>query len=95
MPDGEDFIVLASNFGQERPPAWWLNLRAAPDAVVLLRGRAVAVRARELDGDERTTVLARATAHNKQWRSYASSVRRTIPVVRLERAPAPRESDPA
>ena len=85
MRDGEDFIVMASNFGQERAPAWWFNLRAAPDAVVFLRGRAIAVRARELVGDERTTVLTRATAYNKQWRAYASSMHRTLPVVRLER----------
>jgi deazaflavin-dependent oxidoreductase (nitroreductase family) len=86
MPDGQNFIVIASNFGQEHPPAWWLNLRAAPDADVQLRGRRIAVRAVELDGDERARVLERAKTYNKQWRSYATSVTRTLPVVRLERA---------
>ena len=28
MPDDDGFVVLASNFGQEHPPAWWLNLEA-------------------------------------------------------------------
>jgi len=84
MPDGETFVVLASNFGQEHPPTWWLNLQATPDAAVLLGGRRVPVRARELQGEERASVLTRAIAYNKQWRAYAGMLRRPLPVVRLE-----------
>jgi len=84
MPDEGGFIVMASNFGQEHPPAWWLNLQATPDAAVQLQGREIAVRARELEGNERTSVLARAIAYNKQWRGYATKLHRTLPVVRLE-----------
>jgi deazaflavin-dependent oxidoreductase (nitroreductase family) len=84
MPDGGGFIVLASNFGQEHPPAWWLNLQVRPSARVYLRGRLVTVAARELEGDERTSVLDRAAAHNRQWRGYATRMRRTLPVIRLE-----------
>jgi len=86
MPDGDGFVVLASNFGGERPPAWWVNLRASPAAVVECRGRRIPVRARELAGDERAVTLARAKAYNKQWRGYAASLQRPLPVVRLEPA---------
>ena len=24
--DGDDFVVVGSNGGDDRPPAWWLNL---------------------------------------------------------------------
>jgi deazaflavin-dependent oxidoreductase (nitroreductase family) len=85
MPDGDGYVVLASNFGQEQPPAWWLNLQATPTAVVQISGRRVAVRARELEGEERTRALARAAAHNKQWRAYVATMQRPLPVVRLER----------
>ena len=89
MPDGDAFVVLASNFGQNRSPAWWQNLQARPDTAVHVAGRRVPVRARELIGRERDVVLSRAMAHNKQWRAYATTMRRTLPVVRLERqAPA-------
>ena len=30
LADGEAFVVLASNAGAPRPPAWWLNLLADP-----------------------------------------------------------------
>jgi deazaflavin-dependent oxidoreductase (nitroreductase family) len=85
MPDGDAFVVIASNFGQEHPPAWWLNLCAEPDATVQLGGRRIAVRARELEGEEREATLQRAAAYNKQWRSYVTNVARKLPVVRLER----------
>jgi len=85
MPDGHAFVVLASNFGAERPPSWWVNLQASPDAVVEWRGRRVRVRARELHGDERASMIERAVAYNKQWRSYAATLHRHLPVVRLER----------
>jgi deazaflavin-dependent oxidoreductase (nitroreductase family) len=85
MPDGDAFIVIASNFGQEHPPAWWLNLCARPDAAVQVRGRRIAVAAHELKGQERDAMLRRAAAYNKQWRSYMTSVVRELPIVRLER----------
>lgn len=85
MPEGDDFVVLASNFGQEHPPAWWLNLQVTPNATVKVGGRRISVRARELLGDERDSVLDRAMSYNKQWHSYATSLQRKLPVVRLER----------
>lgn len=85
MPDGDGFVVLASNFGREQLPAWWQNLRAQPAAVVYVAGRRIPVRARELGGREREATLSRAKAYNKQWRAYAQTMTRTLPVVRLER----------
>lgn len=87
MPDGADFVVIASNYGGERPPAWWLNLSADPGAVVQVSGRSVPVRARALAGAERDAMLARAVAYNRQWRGYARTVQRELPIVRLERSP--------
>jgi F420H(2)-dependent quinone reductase len=85
MPDGEAFIVVASNFGSERPPAWWINLQAEPRAMVECRGQRFGIVARDLDGPEREATLARVKVYNKQWREYTASLRRTLPIVRLER----------
>ena len=32
LADGDTFVVVASNAGAARPPAWYLNLRANPHA---------------------------------------------------------------
>lgn len=39
MPDGDDLVVVASNLGAERPPAWWLNLQASDEGLALVGGR--------------------------------------------------------
>jgi deazaflavin-dependent oxidoreductase (nitroreductase family) len=52
MPDRGSFVVIASYGGEDRDPAWWQNLKANPDAGVLLDGRQTKVRAREADGPE-------------------------------------------
>jgi F420H(2)-dependent quinone reductase len=86
MPHGDDFVVLASNYGQERPPAWWFNLQAQPEAHVLVSGRRVPVTARVLEGDEREAIVPTARGYNVQWREYFASVQRELPIVCLERS---------
>jgi deazaflavin-dependent oxidoreductase (nitroreductase family) len=94
LPHGDAFLVLASNYGQERAPAWWFNLQARPDAFVLTQGRRVPVRARVLEGEERAAMVPIARDYNKQWREYLTSVERTIPFVLLERQPGPEAVTP-
>src|SRR5207245_7501216 len=36
--DGERLVVIGSNAGNPRPPAWALNLEATPEAAVQVRG---------------------------------------------------------
>ncbi|HEX6658599.1 MAG TPA: nitroreductase family deazaflavin-dependent oxidoreductase, partial [Ilumatobacter sp.] len=38
IQDGEHLVTLAMNGWGEKDPAWWLNLRAQPDATVELKG---------------------------------------------------------
>jgi deazaflavin-dependent oxidoreductase (nitroreductase family) len=86
MPDGDAFIVIASNYGGERPPGWWMNLSSLPEGIVHVSGRSIPVRARVLVGDERDAMLKRAVVYNRQWRGYTRSVQRELPVIRLERS---------
>ena len=54
VEDGANLVTLAMNGWGEKDPAWWLNLRALPDATVELKGGATrAVHAREATGEER------------------------------------------
>lgn len=55
LEDGPDLTALAMNGWAEDEPAWWLNLRAHPDAAVEIPGEPAPrpVRAHEAVGDER------------------------------------------
>src|SRR4051794_10839179 len=53
LSDGDRVVVIGSNAGNVRPPAWALNLLDGPDAEVQIRGERRQVRARVAEGEER------------------------------------------
>lgn len=92
-PDGDAFVVIGSNWGQPRQPAWALNLLAEPAAEVCLGGVRIPVRARLTSGAERDRLWRLLV---EQWPAYQTYVRRAggrnIPIFRLEPVAAPRGS---
>lgn len=60
IPDGENVILIASNFGQRHHPTWYYNLRAHPEVQLTYEGKTVAYLARETDGAERERCWRRA-----------------------------------
>ena len=84
-----DFLVVGSNWGQERNPAWALNLLANPQAIASLHGARIPVHARRLTEVERAEVWPRLTEIWPAYDEYATRVQATsgreIMVFRLER----------
>lgn len=85
LDDPRGFIVIASNAGDQRDPAWWRNLQADPDASVEIGRQTHAVRMRQLRGDERDQAWHRAVAAFDGYAKYAANTTRTIPVALLDR----------
>jgi deazaflavin-dependent oxidoreductase (nitroreductase family) len=56
IPVSGGVAVIASNFGQRSHPAWSYNLRAHPDAQVVIDGTRRSVRAVEADGERRAAI---------------------------------------
>jgi deazaflavin-dependent oxidoreductase (nitroreductase family) len=77
-------VVIASNAGSDRPPAWWRNLQAQPRATIRQAGRTTSVQARELEGAERETAWRAAVAANSGYERYRTETSRRIPIVVLE-----------
>lgn len=84
VADGERWVVVASNGGADRHPAWWLNLRSTPDASVQVGARRVPVRGREATGEERARLWPDLKAINPFFAQYEQITDRRIPVVILE-----------
>jgi deazaflavin-dependent oxidoreductase (nitroreductase family) len=81
--DDGSFLVVGSNFGRERHPAWTANLQANPDATVTYRGRTTPVRATLLGADEKATVWPRLTAVWPNYDRYTEVSGRDLRVFRL------------
>lgn len=67
--DGRDFLVLGTNFGQERHPAWTGNLLASPQAEIEV-------------GATRLRVLAEQVTDETQWWRHFEEFADMLPTYR-------------
>jgi deazaflavin-dependent oxidoreductase (nitroreductase family) len=82
--DGQDYVLVASNGGADRPPAWLLNVAAQP-RVELQVGRVRSpATARIIEADDpgypRLWQLANANNHQR-YDGYQAKTSRKIPIV--------------
>jgi len=84
LRDADTVVVVASNFGRRRHPAWYHNLRAHPQAWVAVDGVTRTIEARELVGAERDREFRRAVEIYPGFEQYGRWAGRPIPVLRLE-----------
>ncbi len=85
IEDAGRWVVVASNGGADRPPAWWVNLRHRPAATVQIGRRTIPVVAREATDEERSRLWPRLKQVNPFYAQYEQITSRRIPVVLLER----------
>jgi len=86
--DGDAILIVGSNFGQDRPPSWLLNLEATPSAEVNLGRKVLEVVAEIVEpSDPRYPRLFRIVNENNRRRydRYTTMTSRSIPVVVLSR----------
>lgn len=84
-PD-QDVVVIASNYGRARHPAWLANVKANPEVHLLARGRGGRYRARVVaDGAERDRLFGLAKRLTRAYADYEQRTadERTIQVVVL------------
>ncbi|MGH9205503.1 MAG: nitroreductase/quinone reductase family protein [Acidimicrobiales bacterium] len=87
MQEGQDFVVVASNGGRDEAPAWSLNLKDQPSAVVQVGRSKMRVLAEILGPGDKEALWPKLTAFYKGWGYYQQLTDRQLPVVRLRRSP--------
>jgi F420H(2)-dependent quinone reductase len=81
--DGEDFVIIASKGGSPTHPAWYLNLKADPDATVEVGDREVRVRAEEADSEEKARLWQKMVEMYPTYDDYQTKTKREIPLLLL------------
>lgn len=81
---GERIVVIGSNAGNTRAPAWALNLRAHPHAEVEVGADRRRVTARVAEGEEREDLWRRMNEQYGGFDDYRSRTARDISVFVLE-----------
>ena len=81
-------VVVASRGGDDRHPAWYLNLRERPDVEVSLKGGPrTPMRARIVEAEERARLWPQIAGKYANYAGYQRRTEREIPLVVLEPAP--------
>ncbi|MFF5171492.1 nitroreductase family deazaflavin-dependent oxidoreductase [Micromonospora sp. NPDC000089] len=83
--DGDDYLVVASQGGDPRHPAWYLNLLADPEVEVQVGADRFTARARTATAEEKPRMWRTMTATWPAYDEYQTKTDREIPVVVLER----------
>ena len=84
IEDGEKWVLIASNWGNERHPSWYYNLRANPEVRLSRNDRTKQYTAREATEEERPKYWAQAKELYPNYESYQQYTDgRQIPIVVL------------
>jgi deazaflavin-dependent oxidoreductase (nitroreductase family) len=84
--DGDDVILIASNYGGAKHPAWYHNLRSHPECELYIGPHGGSFVATEAVGDDRDQLYDLAVDrlnHVFALHDKRSGAARTIPVMRL------------
>jgi deazaflavin-dependent oxidoreductase (nitroreductase family) len=84
LQEGDTIMLVASNGGDDRNPAWLLNLRDNPKVQVTMHGATTPMTARIAGPDEKAKLWPRIVADHANYAGYQSKTNRDIPVVVLE-----------
>jgi deazaflavin-dependent oxidoreductase (nitroreductase family) len=84
IEEGDRLVLVASFGGDDRHPAWYLNLQANPEVRVTMAGTTRAMIARTATEQERAELWPRITSAYRGYARYQERTERQIPVVILE-----------
>ncbi len=87
----DELIVIASNYGLDHHPAWYLNAEADPHVTVETNRETFAANARITEGEERAALFDKVATANPRFARYRKATDRHIPVVALRRRSGPIE----
>lgn len=82
--DNHRVVLVASKGGDDRNPDWYQNLRAHPDAEIVIDGVRHRIRARTADAGEKAELWPQIVAAYKGYAGYQRRTTRDIPVVICE-----------
>jgi deazaflavin-dependent oxidoreductase (nitroreductase family) len=81
--DGQDYVVVGSNAGRPKHPAWYLNLQARPQARIQVGRTHLTVTARTVPLQERQRLWEKLVAFDSGYEQLMDRTTRILPIVRL------------
>ena len=79
----DSYVVIASYRGSPKHPAWYLNLRAEPKALIQVGSDKIKVIAKTVDSDSREQLWNRLVEKTPIYKRFQDRTSRQIPMVYL------------
>jgi deazaflavin-dependent oxidoreductase (nitroreductase family) len=84
VQEGDRVVLVASYGGDDRHPAWYLNLRDNPEVTLEMKGTKRSMTAHAASADERADLWPKVVSAYKGYAEYQTKTEREIPLVVLE-----------
>jgi deazaflavin-dependent oxidoreductase (nitroreductase family) len=81
--DGETWVIVASNGGEDRYPGWWYNVHANPEVEIEVGRTAIRCRAEAASAADTPALFEKLCAVYAGYRRYRERTRRELTVFRL------------
>ena len=81
--DEKNYLLVASNWGEETNPDWYYNLLKNPCTIIQVKDRRLHVEARIAQGEEYERLWRLVTGQNDLYVRYQQGIKRRIPIVIL------------
>ena len=81
VPEGDGWVVIASNGGANVNPNWWLNMAANPDVTLQVNDKVIKSRMQEITNPaDRERIWNNVVANAKGYANYPKKTSRVIPL---------------
>jgi deazaflavin-dependent oxidoreductase (nitroreductase family) len=84
MESNHQLVLVASNAGTAKDPAWLLNIQAQPNVSVDMHGRTRKMEAHVASAEEKAEVWPRLTTMFSKWQMMEDRSKRSFKVVILD-----------
>lgn len=81
--DGQDYVIIGSNWGRDNHPGWYYNLQEQPETTIQVGPKNHRVEAVVVNGAARERLWAEIAARHPQYSRYQRQTARQIPLVAL------------
>ena len=81
--DGENYLIVASNWGKEEQADWFRNLMRHSRTTIQVKDTTLQVEARQAEGEEYQRLWKDVTRQNPQYIEYQKTLTRRIPIMIL------------
>ena len=76
-----NFVLIASNGGADRNPAWFYNLKSNPQVTLQIGNKQLAAKAEPVDSEQRTQLWTELVKMAPAYEQYTKRTKREIPLI--------------